>query len=393
MGLGSSRIILKRLITKSRHFAPGPTPLLPAAQIASLSAELHHRTDEFRRYMRDTLEGLQYILDTKSSVVLFASSGTGAMEAAWANLLSPGDRSLVLTAGKFGERWLKLARAYGIEAKEIGAPYGQTIPLKEVEKELLEGGPYRAVFMQATETSTGVSHDVKGVAELVRSHEETCLVVDAVTGIGTMELQPDQWGIDVVVGGSQKALMIPPGLAFAGVSKKAWRFIEKAKLPRFYLDLARERDSLAKGEASFTPAISLVVALHQSLRYIKELGREQLIANAKLLAEATREAAEALGLKLLAKSSPANALTAIYSPAGIDSGKVIEEMKSSFGAGLANGQGDLKGKIFRVAHLGHQDIIDLMGFIGALELCLSRLGYRIEFGAGVRAVQRAYLRK
>ena len=384
---------MKRLITKSRNFAPGPTPLLPAAQIASLSAELHHRTDEFRRYMRGTLEGLQYILDTKSSVVLFASSGTGAMEAAWANLLSPGDRSLVLTAGKFGERWLKLARAYGIEAKKIEAPYGQTISLKEVEKELSEGRPYRAVFMQATETSTGVSHDVKGVAKLVRSHEETCLVVDAVTGIGTMELQPDQWGIDVVVGGSQKALMIPPGLAFAGVSEKAWRFIEKAKLPRFYFDLARERDSLEKGEASFTPAISLVVALHQSLQYIKELGREQLIANAELLAEATREAAEALGLKLLAKSSPANALTAIYSPAGIDSGKVVEEMKSSFGAGLANGQGDLKGKIFRVAHLGHQDMIDLMGFIGALELCLSRLDYRIEFGAGVRAVQRVYLRK
>ncbi len=384
---------MKPLVTKSRNFAPGPTPLLPAAQMAAFSADLHHRTDEFRRYTRETLEGLQYVLDTKSTVVLFSASGTGAMEAAWVNLLSPGDRALVLTAGKFGERWLNLARVYGIEATKIEAPYGQTIPLGQVEKQLSAAKPYRAVFMQATETSTGVSHDVEGVAKLVRPHEQTCQVVDAITGDGTMESRPDLWGLDILIGGSQKALMIPPGLAFAGVSEKAWRLIEKAKLPRYYFDLARERDSQAKGEVSFTPPISLVVALHQALQYIKELGRERLIANAALLGEATREASRALGLGLLAETSPANALTAVCSPSGIDSGKIIKEMNSAFGTVLANGQGELKGKIFRVAHLGYHDMMDLLGLIGALELCLNRLGHRVECGAGVRAAQSVYLRK
>ena len=383
---------MKPLVTKSRNFTPGPTPLLPAAQMAAFSADLHHRTEEFRRYTRETLEGLQYILDTKSPVVLFTASGTGAMEAAWVNLLSPGDRVLVLTAGKFGERWLNLARAYGIEATKIEAPYGETFPLEEVEKKLSGDGPFRAVFMQATESSTGVSHDVRGVAKLVRPHEETCLVVDAITGVGTMELRPDQWGLDILIGGSQKALMIPPGLAFAGVSEKAWRLVEKAKLPRYYFDLAKERDSLAKGEAAFTPAINLVVGLHQALHYIRELGRERLIANAALLAEATREAARALGLGLLAETAPSNALTAVCSPSGIDSGKIIKEMKSGFGTALGNGQGNLKGRIFRVAHLGYHDMMDLLGMIGSLEICLTRVGHSVDCGTGVRAAQSVYLR-
>ncbi len=383
---------MKPFITKPRNFAPGPTPLLPSAQLAGFSADLHHRTEEFRRYIQETLEGLQYLLDTKNPILLFTASGTGAMEAALVNLVSPGERVLMLSAGKFGERWLQLARAYGIETAAVEAPYGETIPLAAVAAKLKTSGPFRAVFMQATESSTGVSLDVEAVASLVRRYENTCLVVDAITGIGTMELHPDAWGLDVVIGGSQKALMVPPGLAFLSVSRKAWDLIGQAKLPRYYFDLAKERDSLAKGEAAFTPGIPLVVALHQALAFMQDLGRENLIANTALLAEATRAAAQALELELLAKAAPANALTALYSPAGLDSGKIIQEMKTRFGATLANGQGNLKGRIFRVAHLGYHDFMELLSLIGALEICLHTLGHRFDCGAGMRAAQEVYFR-
>ena len=383
---------VKPFIIKPRNFAPGPTPPLPSAQLAGFSADLYHRTEEFRRYIQETLEGLQYLLDTKNSIILFTSSGTGAMEAALVNLVSPGERVLVLSAGKFGERWLQLAHAYGIETTAVEAPYGETIPLDTVEAKLETAGPFRAVFMQATESSTGVSLDVEGVASLVHRYEKTCLVVDAITGIGTMELSSDAWGLDVVIGGSQKALMVPPGLAFMSVSRKAWDFIGQAKLPRYYFDLAKERDNLAKGEAAFTPGIPVVVALHQALTFIRDLGRENLIANTALLAEATREAAKALELELLAKAAPANALTALNSPGGLDSGRVIKEMKVRFGVTLANGQGNLKGRIFRVAHLGHHDFMELLSLIGALEICLHTLGYRFDCGAGMRAAQGVYFR-
>ncbi len=386
---------MKDFIKKPRNFAPGPTPMYLPAYAAGMQADLHHRTDEFRRYMKGTLEGLQYLLDTRNPVMLFTASGTGVMEAALTNLLSPGDRALVLTAGTFGERWLQLAKAYGIETETVQAPYGEEIPVEEVAKKLSSAGgnPFRAVFLQATETSTGVRHNVRAVAELVRPLKKTCVVVDAITGIGTMELQPDEWGLDIMIGGSQKALMIPPGLAFASVSEKAWKFIGQAKLPRFYFDMMKERKSLEKGEAAFTPAVSLVVALHQALEFIRELGRENLVANAAMLAEAARRAACALGLKLFAPSSPANAVTAISSPEGIDSGAIIREVRSGFGAGLANGQGRMKGKVFRIGHLGNHDILDLIGLIGALEIALHRMGHSVELGAGVRAAQQVYLER
>ena len=382
-------------IKKPRNFTPGPTPMYLPAYAAGMQADLHHRTEEFRRYMKGTLEGLQYLLDTRNPVMLFTASGTGAMEAALTNLLSPGDRALVLTAGTFGERWGKLTKAFGIETEMIQAPYGETIPIEEVKKKISSASknPFRAVFMQATESSTGVRHDVQAVAKLVRPLGGTCLVVDAVTGIGTMELQPDAWGLDIMIGGSQKALMIPPGLAFMSVSEKAWRFIGQAKLPRFYFDMMKERKSLEKFETAFTPAVSLVVSLHQALEFIWELGRENLIANAAMLAEAARRAACALGLKLFAAASPANAMTVIESPMGIESSDIIREVKETFGAGLANGQGEMKGKVFRIAHLGNHDILDLLGILGAIEMGLFRLGRKIELGAGVRAAQEVYLKR
>jgi aspartate aminotransferase-like enzyme len=380
-------------IIKERLFTPGPTPLLMEAQLRALTMTLHHRTDAFRTLMRETLDNLRYYFNTKNDVLVFASSGTGAMEGAVSNLLSPGDRVLIGTAGKFGERWVQLAKAFGAEAVVVEAPYGHAVPIGEMKKHLASSGPFRGVFIQATESSTGVRHDVQTLAQAVVSLPDCCMVVDAITGLGTTELDPDGWGIDVLIGGSQKATMIPPGLAFASVSEKAWKQIEKAKLPRYYFDFAKERKSLAKGESSYTPATSLVVALHEVLNYIKQLGRENLIANAALLAEATREAAVALGLTLFAVESPASAVTAINAPANIDSGKIVKEMRSRFGAILSDGQGTMKGKMFRLAHLGYYDFMDLLAVLGGIEIALTKIGYKAELGSGVKAAQQVYLRK
>ena len=363
------------------------------AQARALTATLHHRTEAFRQLMRETLENLKYFFDTQNDVLMFSSSGTGAMEGAFANLLSPGDRVLIGTAGKFGERWLELAKAYGVEAVKVEAPYGHPLDIGEMEARLKADGPFRAVFVQATESSTGVRHDVTTLGALVRGYPETCLVVDAITGLGTTDLRPDESGLDVVLGGSQKALMVPPGLAFASVSEKAWKLIEKSKMPRYYFDFAKERKNLAKGEASYTPATTLVVSLHAALSYIRQLGRENLVANAALLAEATREAAQAWGLRLFAVASPANALTAICAPEGMDSGVIVKEMRSRFGAIVANGQGSMKGKIFRLAHLGYYDAVDLFAALAALEIVLLKVGHKVELGSGIRAAQEAYLRR
>jgi len=380
-------------IIKERLFTPGPTPLLMEAQLRALTMTLHHRTDAFRTLMRETLDNLKYYFNTKNEVIVFASSGTGVMEGAVSNLLSPGDRILIGTAGKFGERWVQLAKAYGIESVVVEAPYGQPVPIGEMKKHLESSGAFRAVFIQATESSTGVCNDVESLGKLVGALPDCCFVVDAITGVGTTDLRPDEWGIDIMIGGSQKATMIPPGLAFASVSEKAAKAMEKSKLPRYYFDYLKERKSLTKGESSYTPATSLVVCLHAALNYIKELGRENLICNAALLASATREAALALGLTNFAVSSPANAVTAINAPAGIESTKIVKEMKSRFGVILTDGQGSMKGHMFRIAHLGYYDFLDLLAVLGALEIALLKVGHKVELGSGVRAAQNAYLRQ
>ena len=380
------------LLIKERLFTPGPTPLLMEAQLRGATRSLHHRTDEFREIMRQTVDHLKYYFDTQNDVVLFACSGSGAMEGAVSNLLSPGERMLVGTAGKFGERWLAIAQAYGIEAVKVESPYGQPVSIDALKEKLEKNGPFRGVFVQATETSTAVSHDVKSLAAIVKSYPETCLVVDAITGLGTTDLRLDEWDLDIVIGGSQKATMIPPGLAFAAVSEKAWKQIEKSKLPHFYFDYAKERKNLLKGEASYTPATSLVVSLLAALEYVKKLGRENLISNAALLAEATRAAAQRLGLKLFASGNYANAVTAIRPPEGMDSGDLIKEVRKNFGAIMSNGQGTMKGQIFRLAHLGYYDIADLFSVIASLEVALHRKGQKVDLGSGVRAVEEVYLK-
>jgi aspartate aminotransferase-like enzyme len=382
------------MIRKGRLFTPGPTQLLPAAQLAMAGATMHHRTAEFRALYTRVLADLKTFVGTKNDVVMFTASGTGAMEAAVANLTSPGDKVLVVSAGKFGERWEGLAKAYGCKLETVRAPYGEAVSPKQVAAQLKPD--HRVLYMQATESSTGVRHDVEGVARLVNG-TDTLLVVDAITGLGTTHFDVDGWGIDVVIGGSQKAVMIPPGLAYCSVSDRAWQRMETTKNPRYYFDLRKERKNGAKGESSYTPSTALVAALAAALDYIREqgggdlaAGRKLLVDNAETAAAMTRAAAKALGLKLFSASSPGAALTAIASPDGVDSSDIVKTFRNRFGAIVANGQGEMKGQLFRIAHLGYYDYLDTIAAIGALEQVLAEIGRPVELGAGLRAAQEVY---
>lgn len=384
------------MIRKGRLFTPGPTALLPSAQLAMAAAGMHHRTAEFRALYSRVLADLKVFAGTKNDVVLFTSSGTGAMEAAVANLTSPGDKVLVVTAGKFGERWEGLAKTYGCQLESLRAPYGETVAPEQVREKLRP--EHRVLYIQATESSTGVRHDVEGIAHVLKG-SETLLVVDAITGFGTTHFDIDGWGIDVIIGGSQKAVMIPPGLAYCAVSDRAWQRMETTKNPRYYFDLRKERKNGAKGESSYTPSTALVAALAAALDYLREqgggdlaTGRELLIENAETAAAMTRAAANALGLKLFSASSPGAALTAISSPPSLDSGEIVKGFRNRFGAVIANGQGEMKGQLFRIAHLGYYDYLDAIGVIGALEHILLRVApsHNFELGAGVRAVQETF---
>ena len=386
------------MLHKNRLFTPGPTPLLPAAQTAMASFTAHHRTADFRALFQRILADMKEFVGTENDVLVLACSGTGVMEASVSNLTSPGDKVLVLTAGKFGERWTGLAKAFGCKVDVLTAPYGATFSLGDIQAKLTPD--VRAVFVQATESSTGARHDVEGIAKIVRaSGGDTLLVVDAITGLGTTHLDVDGWGVDVTIGGSQKALMIPPGLAYCAVSERAWRRMDTTRSPRFYFDLRKERKSAAKGESAYTPATSLFAALGAALQFIREMGkgdlakgREALVDNAEICAAMTRAAVQAVGLKLYA-TSPAAALTAICSPDGIDSGKIIKEFRESFDAVVANGQGEMKGQLFRIAHIGYYDYLDTIGILGALEHVLARVtGKAVEYGSAVRAAQEAYVR-
>jgi aspartate aminotransferase-like enzyme len=383
------------MIHKTRLFTPGPTPLLPAAQFAMAAADIHHRTPEFRALFLKVLAQLKVFVGTKNDVLLLSSSGTGAMEASVSNLTSPGDRVLVLSAGKFGERWVGLAKAFGCEVDVVNAPYGETFDLAEVKKALKP--EHRVVYMQATETSTALRHDVEAIAKIV-SATDALLVVDGITGLGTTHFDIDAWGVDILIGGSQKAVMIPPGLAYLSVSERAWAAMEKSTNPRYYFDLRKERKNAAKGESAYTPAVALIAGLGAALDYIAgqaggdlEKGRIALVDNAQVNAEATRAGLVSLGFKLFAPTAPAAAATAVSVPEGMNSGDVVKALKAKFALVTANGQGEMQGKIFRVAHLGFFDYLDTVAFLGAMEhIAKDTLGLPVEYGQAVAAAQKVY---
>jgi aspartate aminotransferase-like enzyme len=376
-------------IRKQRLLTPGPTPLYPPALHAMMASDIHHRTEDFRKAYRSCLADLKEVLGTSNDVLMFAASGTGAMDATVSNLFSKGDKVILCSAGKFGERWAEIAKAYGLNATALTAPYGKAVTSAEVERALAEEPAVKGVFVQASETSTGAAHDVRAMGRAV-AKTNAIFVVDGITGIGTMPLDIDGWGLDVLIGGSQKAFMVPPGLSFLSISPKAWRFADTATLPHYYFNLKKEKNSGDAGESSWTPATALILALAESLRYIKQLGMARLIENAQMLAHATRTAVVRMGLELFAPDSPAASATAVKAPAGMDSGVIVKEFRNRFGAIIANGQGSMKGQLFRIAHLGYFDFADLFAVIAGLEVILNANGFPVNYGTGVAAVQEIY---
>jgi aspartate aminotransferase-like enzyme len=362
--------------------APGPTAIPPEVLLKMAEPILHHRNPLFEAVVAEVRENLKWLFGTKNEVLIFASSGTGAMEGAVTNMLSPGDKAICVRSGKFGERWANICKAYGVQSVNIDIPWGDILDPAEIEKALKANPDAKAVYATATETSTGARFPIQEIAAIVKNYPNTIMVVDAITGLGVFEILQDDWGIDVLVGGSQKALMLPPGLAFASVSDKAWEFNKASTIPKFYFNWAKELANLQKNQTNFTPAISLIMGLRESLKMMKEEGRENVFRRIDILARATREGAKALGLQVFAKS-PSPAVTAIVAPEGIDGQAIYKTLWKKYGVTGAGGQDQLKGKIFRIATLGYADKYDVITAISALEFTLKDLGYKFQMGTGV----------
>ena len=377
---------------KYQLMAPGPTPVPSEVLLAMAQPMIHHRTPEYEALFIEVRAGLKTLFQTAGDVVPLACSGTGALEAAAVNTLSAGDTVAVVTAGKFGERWLEICRAYGVNVVELRAPYGESVPAERVAEALRAHPEIRAVLTQHSESSTGVLHDVRGYAAATRD-TEAILIADAVSSLGIADLPMDAWGVDVVVSGSQKGLMLPPGLGFCALSEKAWALTAKARLPRYYFDLVAERKFVARNEAHFTPAVSIVVGLREVIRMLQAEGLPNVFKRHDRLARATRAGVEALGLQLFAKATPSPALTAVTSPGGIDSEVIVKAYSKSHNITIAGGQGEMKGKLFRLGHMGYAAEFDVVIAISALEQVLAEVGSPVDFGAGVRAVQKVLVER
>lgn len=377
---------------KKRYLlAPGPTPVPASVLLQMASPIIHHRTPQFSEVFREAADLLKYVFQTAQDVLILASSGTGAMEGSISNLFSPGDEVIVVNGGKFGERWGLIAEAYGLKVRWIKVEWGSAVDPGTVSALLDENPGVRGVLVQASETSTGVAHPVKELAELTRDRERL-LVVDGITAVGVFDVPMDSYGIDVMISGSQKALMLPPGLAFAALSEKAWGFAETSKCPRFYFDFRKERKNLAKDTSAYTPAISLITGLRASLRLIKEEGLENVFKRHDRLARAVRAATAAMGLKPLAPEAPSNAVTGVYVPDGIDGVKFVKYIRDEIGVTLAGGQDHLKGRILRIAHLGYVDTFDVITAVSAVEMALKIFGHDVTPGAGVAAATEILLK-
>ncbi len=370
-------------MAKQYLLTPGPTPVPERAALKMAEPIIHHRTPEFETILAKVREQLRWLFQTKEEVIIFASSGTGAMEASVSNLLSSGDKALVIKGGKFGERWAEILKAYKIETIEIPVEWGKPLDLKKVEEVLAAHPEIRAVYVQASETSTGIKYPIRELAALIGPRENTLLVVDAITALGVFPLPMDEWKIDVLVTGSQKALMLPPGLAFAALSQKAWKFAEKSNLPRYYFNFKKELKNLQKNQNAYTPAVSLIIGLHEVLSMMQEEGLEKIFERNARMARATREAMLTLGLSLFAPDSPSDAVTAVLVPSGMDAGKIIKHVWEKQGIKIADGQDQAKGKIFRIAHMGYIRELDLLVGIAAIEMALKDLGGTVELGKGV----------
>lgn len=373
---------------KKRYLlAPGPTPVPESALLAMAQPMIHHRTPQFSAIFRETADLLKYVFQTAQDVLILAASGTGAMEGSIVNLFSPGDEVIVVNGGKFGERWGKISEAYGLKAHWLTVEWGKPVD-PAVVKKLMEDNPnVKGVLVQASETSTTAMHPIKELAALTKG-KDCLLIVDGITGVGVFDLPMDDWGIDVLVSGSQKAFMLPPGLAFVALSEKAWKFNETARCPRFYFDYKKERKNMKDNTTAYTPAVSLITGLLVALKQVKEEGLANVFARHDRLARATRAACAALGLRALAPESPSNATTGVFVPEGVDGGKLVKYLRDEIGTTMAGGQDHLKGKILRIAHLGYVDTFDIIISFAAIEMALFKLGHNVTFGAGVAAAEK-----
>ena len=370
---------------KQYLLSPGPTPIPNEVMTAMSETIIHHRTPEFSKILHEVREGLKSLFGTKSDVLILASSGTGAMEGAISNLFSPGEKVLVVNGGKFGERWLLLAQAYGLTPVEIKVEWGKAVRVETIEKHLKDHPDTQGILIQHSETSTTTLHPVREIARLAR--KGPLLVVDGVTSVGAMPVPMDEWGIDVLVTGSQKALMLPPGLGFIALNDRAWARVDKSRSPRFYFDLKLEQKNQQKGSTAFTPAVSLVFGLRAALKLMQQEGLDRVYARHERMARATRTAATALGLKLLAPENPSPAATGIVMPETVDADQLLEYLRARMGITIAEGQDHLRGKIIRIAHIGYMGAFDVIVAVAGLEMALKKLGYPAPLGKGVAAAQ------
>jgi len=376
---------------KTYLLAPGPTPVPETVNLEMAAPMVHHRTPQFSKIFAEAAENAKYLFQTQQDVLILASTGTGGMESCITNLFSPGDKVLVVNSGKFGERWGKISESYGLAPIWLNVEWGQAVDPAEVKAMLDKDRDIRAILVQASETSTTVSHPIEALSKLTRDRDDILLVVDGITGVGVFPLPMDEWGIDAMVTGSQKALELPPGLALVALSEKAWKFADQSQCPHFYFDLKKERKNLGNQTTAYTPAVSLVIGLRAVLKSIKEEGLENVHKRHNRLARATRAGAKALGLKMIAPDAPADSATGVFLPEGIDGGKIVKSLRDDFGVTLAGGQDQWKGKIIRIAHLGYVDTFDTIIAISAIEMALKKFGHPVELGKGVAAAQNILL--
>ncbi len=376
---------------KNYLLTPGPTPLPPQISLAMAKPIIHHRTPQFQEILKEASTGLKWVFQTSNDVFILSSSGTGAMEAAVINLLSSGDNALVVQGGKFGERWTEICKAYGINAQVIDVEWGKAVSVGEIKKRLIANPQIKAVFTTLCETSTGVDTDIASIAAIIKE-TPAVLVVDAISALGVIDLKTDAWGVDVVVAGSQKGLMLPPGLGFICVSAKAWKLVEASKSTKYYLDLKKAKKAIDKNDTPFTSSITLIDALNEALKMMQQDGLEHMFNRHKTMADATRAAMKALGLELFAPMAASNGVTAVKVPAGIDGEKLVKTMRDTHGVTIAGGQDELKGKVFRIAHMGYITEFDIITGISCLEKVLTQMGYKFNLGSGVAAAQEVFLK-
>jgi aspartate aminotransferase-like enzyme len=369
---------------KYRLFTPGPVAVPERVRRAMAGTLLHHRSPDFIPVMDEARKSLRKVFQTEHEVLILATSGTGAMEAAVANLTSPGDTAIVVRGGKFGERWAELCEAYGVTPVCIDVEWGQAVEPAKVKAAFAANAQAKLLLVQASETSTGVYHPIEELAKIVQESPDRMIVVDGISGVGVHDLPMDRWGIDVMVSGSQKSWNLPPGLAFVALSPKAQAKVKSGKQSRYYLDLRQELKAQSDNSTAWTPAVSLIAGLCESLRMILDEGLPAVLARHALLAKMVRHAMNAIGLELYAPSAPSFACTAVKVPTGVDGKKLIKHLQNRYGITVADGQSQAAGKIFRVGHMGDVDALDTITVIAAIEMALADLGHSVPLGKGVQ---------